>query len=254
VFVGLGRALIKEAKNLRHGFDPCHTHVKALQVKVRNAMLVIGILAAVVTIGLAAPDLDLIFNSFKSRWGVDASAKFVAWKTLVLGLTGASDSERLKKINDFYNKRIQFADSADIWGQPDYWATPNDTLGRGAGNCTSFSLAKYFSLRTVGIASEKLRMIYVRAKLGGESTAVPATAHMVVAFYATPEAEPLILDNLIGDIKPASRRPDLIPIFSFNSDGIYTGISAKGGSPNAGNNRYSHWEDLLVRVKKEGFE
>lgn len=40
---------------------------------------------------------------------------------------------------------------------------------------------------------------------------------MVVAYYPAPDAEPLILDNLLTTILPASERPDLIPVFSFNA-------------------------------------
>ena len=76
---------------------------------------------------------------------------------------------------------------------------------------------------------------------------------MVLAYYAQPEAEPLVLDNLINDIRPASRRPDLVPVFSFNSDGVFTG-GAKETAPSAGTGRLSRWEDLLKRARAEGFE
>jgi hypothetical protein len=77
---------------------------------------------------------------------------------------------------------------------------------------------------------------------------------MVLAYYPQPEAEPLVLDNLIGDIRPASRRPDLVPVFSFNSEGVFTGVSAKDSNPAAGVGRLSRWEDLLKRAHAEGFE
>ena len=46
-------------------------------------------------------------------------------------------------------------------------------------------------------------------------------AHRVLAYYPTPEVEPLILDNLVSDMHPASRRPDLLPVFSFNAQGLW---------------------------------
>lgn len=69
-------------------------------------------------------------------------------------------------MNDFFNRQIKFAEDAAIWSQPDYWATPLETLGLGAGDCEDFSIAKYYSLKEVGVAPDKLRLIYVRAKTG----------------------------------------------------------------------------------------
>jgi hypothetical protein len=76
---------------------------------------------------------------------------------------------------------------------------------------------------------------------------------MVLAYYAAPDAEPLVMDNLIGDVRPASRRPDLVPVFSFNSAGVFSGI-AGGGAVAASTGRLSRWEDLLRRAKVEGFD
>jgi hypothetical protein len=75
----------------------------------------------------------------------------------------------------------------------------------------------------------------------------------VLAYYTAPDAEPLVMDNLIGDIRPASRRPDLVPIFSFNGSGVFAGVGG-GGTAAGGTGRLSRWEDLLRRAKAEGFE
>jgi predicted transglutaminase-like cysteine proteinase len=126
-------------------------------------------------------------------------------------------------------------------------------LGRSAGDCEDFAIAKYFTLREAGVDADKLRLIYVRAKTGSTDSA-PTQAHMVLAYYAQAESEPLVLDNLIGDIRPASRRPDLVPVFSFNAKGVFTGISAKDATPAGGTGRLSRWEELLKRARAEGFE
>jgi hypothetical protein len=49
----------------------------------------------------------------------------------------------------------------------------------------------------------------------------------VLAYYALPEAEPLILDNLISELRPASRRPDLTPVFSFNAENSTRQLSSQ---------------------------
>jgi hypothetical protein len=66
------------------------------------------------------------------------------------------------------------------------------------------------------VAVEKLRLIYVRARLGGAGS-TQSIAHMVLGYYETPAAEPLVLDSLLDNIMPASQRKDLTPVFSFNA-------------------------------------
>lgn len=77
---------------------------------------------------------------------------------------------------------------------------------------------------------------------------------MVLVWYATPDAEPLVLDNLINDIRPASRRSDLLPVFSFNSQGIWQGVAGKEPQSTGGIGRLSRWQDLLQRARQEGFD
>jgi predicted transglutaminase-like cysteine proteinase len=198
-------------------------------------------------------EFERLLASLTQRWGVAAASRFNAWQSVVLNNKSASDLDRLKRTNDFFNRNITFGDDAAVWTQEDYWATPLESLGKGSGDCEDFVIAKYFTLKEMGVDSGKLRLIYVRAKTGStESTALQA--HMVLAYYARPEAEPLVLDNLIADIRPASRRPDLVPVFSFNSEGIFTGVSGKDATPAAGTGRLSRWEDLLKRARAEGFE
>lgn len=77
---------------------------------------------------------------------------------------------------------------------------------------------------------------------------------MVLAYYPTPDANPLILDSLITDIRPASRRPDIKPIFSFNSLGVYQGTAGSSAAGICGIASLSRWQDLFKRARTEGFE
>ena len=75
---------------------------------------------------------------------------------------------------------------------------------------------------------------------------------MVLAYYDSPGADPLILDHRNPEVLPAGRRPELQPVFSFNSLGVWeeTASAAAAGDPN----RLAVWEDTLRRAKAEGFE
>ncbi|MDG0856548.1 hypothetical protein EXH46_22520 [Pelomonas puraquae] len=156
------------------------------------------------------------------------------------------EAQRLKEINDFFNRRLAFRDDALTWGVPDYWATPLESLEKRAGDCEDYAIGKYFSLAATGVPTTRLRMVYVRARQQGQSL-----AHMVLAYYPQPGAEPLILDNLRPDVLPASQRPDLTPVFSFNTEGLWQGAGAvTAGDPMA---RLSLWRELVAKVRAEGF-
>ncbi|QLI82955.1 transglutaminase-like cysteine peptidase [Chitinibacter fontanus] len=193
-------------------------------------------------------DFDKLVKLAQQRYGATA-AKLVADTQQVLSASKTlAEAEKLKRVNEFFNRRLQFQDDSTIWQQTDYWATPLETLGKGAGDCEDFAIVKYFALKELGVSAEKLRMSYVKAKIGGSNSTV-TQAHMVLTYYPSPDAEPLVLDNLITEIRPASRRPDLTPVFSFNSEGIFTG---SGVQPSGSIDRLSRWKDVLLRMQSDG--
>lgn len=156
------------------------------------------------------------------------------------------EAAKLMAVNNFFNQRVQFRTDAEVWGQEDYWASPLEFLDKGAGDCEDYAIGKYASLVAAGVPVPRLRLVYVRAQLAGSSQ-----AHMVLAYYANPDADPLILDNLVPDLRPASRRPDLMPVFSFNSEGLWQGVGAqKAGNPLV---RLSRWREVLGKLRAEGF-
>ena len=185
------------------------------------------------------------------RFGPSGLDALKVWQKFVREINDEPETNKLGRVNDFFNRRIRFATDMEVWGQLDYWATPIEFLGKGAGDCEDFVIAKYFTLLLLGLPVEKLRLIYVQARLGGINSSI-SQAHMVLAFYPSPGADPLILDNLIGDIRPASRRPDLFPVFSFNSQGVWQGTAGARGP--GGPSSLSIWQDLLNRARAEGFD
>ncbi|MDR2786849.1 MAG: transglutaminase-like cysteine peptidase [Candidatus Accumulibacter sp.] len=176
------------------------------------------------------------------------------WLFMIASSKGIKEEARLMRVNDFINGSLAFEEDISVWDQSDYWATPLEMIGKGRGDCEDFAIIKYISLRMAGVASAKLRLVYAKARLNGMAGPV-WVAHMVLAYYATPGAEPLVLDNLNGTILPASRRPDLQPVFSFNSDGIFVGVSGKGSTKAAaGIGRLSRWEEAWRRILADGYE
>ena len=197
-------------------------------------------------------DFDRLQQQLQNRFGMARTSALKEWQQAQGASTKAKESDKLKRINDFFNRAILFEDDQSIWNQSDYWATPLETMGQGRGDCEDFAIAKYFSLRDAGVPTGKLRLVYVKARINGPG-GPSLQAHMVLAYYPAPNAEPLVLDNLVPEIKPASQRGDLQPMFSFNSEAIWTGV-AENSKKGAGTGQLSRWEDLLKRARSEGFE
>ncbi|MFZ2662183.1 MAG: transglutaminase-like cysteine peptidase [Rhodoferax sp.] len=194
----------------------------------------------------AAPDLDKTQALAQQRYGAQAAAGIVAWRKLIEEARELPDQDKLNKVNTFFNRRVLYQTDSQVWQQEDYWATPLELMGRGAGDCEDFSIAKYITLQMMGVGNERLRLSYVRYKVG----ATPPIAHMVLGYYPEPTSEPLILDNMISSVRLASMRTDLTPVFSFNSDGLWVGgATASSADPTA---RLSRWRDVLERMRQDG--
>ena len=201
---------------------------------------------------IAAIDFDRLLGLDRQQYGESAYLSMAELRTLLANLNREEEVEKLNKINTFVNQKIRiFGEDINIWGKSDYWATPLESIGKGAGDCEDFSIAKYLFLKESGIPIQKLRLTYVRAQIGGPHSRI-FQAHMVLSYYAEPNAEPLILDNLISEIRPASRRPDLRPIFSFNNDGLWVGGSSTSKGDSSAH--LSRWRDVINRARNEGIE
>lgn len=186
-----------------------------------------------------------VLQKVQEKYGQEAVARLVSWEELLQQDNSATDMAKLQKVNSFFNKNIVFASDMNVYGVEDYWATPVESLSRGAGDCEDYAIAKYFSLKMLGVAEEKLRIAYVKSLQYN-------MFHMVMVYYSKPEAEPLILDNLVDSIKPASERRDLLPIFTFNGAGLWLAHDRGQGKLAGKSNRLAAWNDLLKRMTEDG--
>jgi predicted transglutaminase-like cysteine proteinase len=174
-------------------------------------------------------------------------------RDLLTALPARDLRARLTAVNDHFNRTIEFGEDIAVWAREDYWASPIETLSRGMGDCEDYATAKYFSLVAAGVPVASLRLVYVRAMLPATpSQAARSQAHMVLAYYEGRSEDPLILDNLVPQIRRASERADLTPVFSFNSEGLWQGAGMESaGDPMA---RLSRWRDVVRKARQEGFE
>ncbi|MEM8940743.1 MAG: transglutaminase-like cysteine peptidase [Pseudomonadota bacterium] len=219
-----------------------------LRTGIRASALLSGLLAAQLLASAASIDFDVLRRIAAERFGARAQVAVDAWESLNDQLEGQQVPAQLRAINQFFNQRARWESDQQIHRQEDYWATPLELLAIGAGDCEDFAVAKYVSLLATGVAPETLRLVYVTATLASGLT----QAHMVLTWYSSPQAEPLVLDNINPQILPAGRRPDLVPIFSFSATELWVAGRSKAVSSKP-IERMSRWRDLLDRAVAEGF-
>lgn len=216
-------------------------------------MLVLLLLLSTLT--AQGVDINRLRYHLLNLGGNHAENIFGEWRNLIEQSRRSNEINALKQVNDFFNQQIKFATDVQVWKKNDYWASPMQTLAMRKGDCEDFAIAKYFSLITANVPEQKLRLMYVQAMISDQVQ----QAHMVLAYYPSPDAEPLILDNLNNEIMLASARKDLKPIYSLkrqDSDGYKTDAQDAQLRLKEAMRQYrmSIWEDLIKRAQAEGFD
>ena len=208
-----------------------------------SALLLAALVAAPVYTGeqLVLPERTL--EQAEQQHGPGARKRLLAWQELLRTDRADSDRAKIERVNRFFN-RLNFVDDALHWHKADYWATPVEFLASEGGDCEDFAIAKYFTLLDLGIDEHKLTLTYVKAlKLN--------QAHMVLTYYPSPKAEPLVLDNLVEAILPSSERTDLLPVYSLNGSGLWLARQRGRGKMVGESSRLQRWQEMLARMTKE---
>lgn len=187
-------------------------------------------------------DTELL-NKAEQKYGKSVRSRLTAWEDLIVSDNSQTDLEKLEKVNQFFNM-MEFVDDIDHWRVKDYWATPIEFIGTQGGDCEDFTIAKYFTLKAMGIKDEKLNLTYVKSITYN-------VHHMVLAYYSSPGSEPLILDNIVKDIHPASKRTDLLPIYSFNGTGMWLAKQRGKGKLAGSSSQLQRWQDLVQRMSED---
>lgn len=217
--------------------------IKLAHRKYLLASMVIMLTALPLAFAYDKKNLRDVIEAVSKSYGSRAVRRFEKWCKLIESNMEKKELKKLTVVNNFINRAKRKSD-ADNYGKSDYWATPLELLGRNRGDCEDFAIAKYFTLKMMNVPADKLRIAYVTAlELG--------VAHVVLAYYKTPDSDPLILDSLKSRILPASLRRDLKYIYSFNSEFIWMAkrrgkdlkVNMSGG--------FRKWNDLMSKMRRE---
>ncbi len=182
---------------------------------------------------------DLLKGRIEDQYGVVGAQRLARWEQLIWDLRYQTDHVKVSAVNQYFNA-MDFVTDQVHWQQEDYWATPLETLATNGGDCEDFAIAKYFTLRELGVEAEQLRITYVRAITIQEP-------HMVLTYYPA-SGEPLVLDILKTELLPVSKRLDLAPVYSFNGDGLWKS-KPEGGETRLGSSEsIALWREMQLRL------
>lgn len=211
----------------------------------RKLFFLLGLALSIATLAQIDISAELLAR-IEKKYGISGRGRVEEWQQLLesQAVMALPEKDRLKKVNDFFNQRINFVDDIGLWHVNDYWATPVEFLAQGAGDCEDYAIAKYFTLKALGVPEDKIRITYVKALEYNQ-------AHMVLTYFETPRSVPVVLDNINTQIKPANQRNDLLPVYSFNGSGLWLAKARGAGQRVGGAERLSLWTDLTQRMMKD---
>lgn len=159
-----------------------------------------------------------MFQRFDSAMNSASGQKVVReWKENLASLQGLPLESMARGVNDLINS-IEYINDSRNWGTSDYWETPVEFFSRG-GDCEDFAIAKYASLRALGVPEDRLRITILQDTQKG----IP---HAVLALYT--DNDVLILDNQIKTVRSSSSIGHYKPIFSINRHAWW--LHTKGGN------------------------
>lgn len=99
----------------------------------------------------------------------------------------------LDLVNRGVNRALTYRADAAIWNMGDYWANPVEMAQLGAGDCEDYAIAKYWLLRSLGVADENLQLVMLQdtrrqlfhavliAHVGGDSYVLDNVSNRLLA-------------------------------------------------------------------------
>ena len=205
------------------------------------------LLVATATILMCSPEYSIakvFLDKIEKEYGTFAKRRASALVVMMNTVRDSNEKEKLESVNDFFNQ-TPYASDQSVWGISDYWATRLEFIGKDKGDCEDYVIAKYFTLKELGVSPKKLYMTYAKSLRY-------KTAHLVLTYYETPRSIPLIMDNYNFKILPATQRDDLVPIYSFSGDELFNSKQAQIGKIVPASARQTRpWDELIITQQKD---
>lgn len=208
------------------------------------SLIIVSVLVVAVTDTDSFTISQKIKTDVKKRYGKFAVNRINALLKMMNKHRNSDEYEKVKAVNRFFNM-VPYKSDMKVWGQKDYWATRIEFLGKDRGDCEDYALAKYFTLKQMGVSTKKMYLTYAKSLRY-------KVAHMVLTYFKTPGSIPLVLGNYNKKILLATQRKDLVPIYSFNGDKLF--ISKQTGLGQyvpSGMKRNKKWNKFIIKARRE---
>ncbi len=127
------------------------------------------------------------------------------WLGFLESIKTHSKSAQLAEVNRYANQKDYILD-IDNYGIEDYWAIPREFLYN-HGDCEDYAITKLFSLRWLGFAMDKLRIVVLQ----DTNLRVP---HAVLAVANSNDI--MIMDNQINQVISHRDIVHYAPVYSIN--------------------------------------
>ncbi len=142
------------------------------------------------------------------------------WRSNLKSLNGLPLTQMANEVNNMMNK-VRYIGDKKNWGKSDYWETPVEFLTYG-GDCEDFAIAKYVSLRALGVPDRAMRIAIVKDLQKG----IP---HAILIVYT--ENGPMVLDNQIKPMTEANSINHYKPIYSINRTAWWLHTDSNSSNP-----------------------
>lgn len=130
------------------------------------------------------------------------------WGEFITYARNGSVREQIDVVNSYFNDNPYIEDFRN-WGVEDYWSTPLQFYAV-SGDCEDYAIAKYYTLRSLGMPAEQMRIVILLDTNLGIYHAILA----VIVGDAT-----LILDNQLSQVANSTSIFHCQPIFAINELG-----------------------------------
>jgi len=116
--------------------------------------------------------------------GQSSACRLENWQEFLTQISNSNEADQIYRVHRYVN-RFKYVTDKRNWRRRDYWAIPEQLFERG-GDCEDYVIAKYLSLRALGIDADRLRVVVVYDRKKRED-------HAVLAVLGPDET--VILDN-----------------------------------------------------------
>lgn len=122
---------------------------------------------------------------------------------------GLSETELLARVNQWVNREIAYVGDDRNYRQRDHWATAEQTIARGSGDCEDFAILKMHMLRAAGVDADRMKLVLLRD--------LAANADHAFLLVETTGGK-LVLDNVTDRLYDGARPQAVRPVLSFSED------------------------------------